>query len=111
MSSARRRRLVVPAVLGMCLVACGLSVVGKAIEPTPDGGGPDANLPESLAPPSDDSGVDAGPLDDAGLDVNPANCAAGCDGGVCDGGWCVFPCYDAGACTGSTVVCPPNIPY
>lgn len=96
---------------------CGITVVG-ALEP--DGGAADGgseagaqlpdggSVPDAMEADSGDTIIDIVPLD-ASFDVNPANCAAGCDGGVCDGGWCTFTC-GASQCLNAPVVCPPGIP-
>ena len=51
---------------------------------------------------SDGGAFDGGPVGDAS-----AACLAGCEGGVCQGDTCVFPCSDG--CP-DPVVCPPGLP-
>jgi hypothetical protein len=96
---------------------CGITVVG-VLDPDRDGGTggseagaslPDGGfVPDAPATDSGDTIIDIVPLD-ASFDVNPANCAAACDGGVCDGGWCTFTCGPA-QCQNAPVVCPPGVP-
>ena len=102
------------------VVACGIDVLASgdgAGGIDGDGGANEASLLDGALrdgqEPGDGSQVVLPPVPDpfldAGLDVNPVNCAAGCDGGTCDGGWCVIDCTALGSC-GANVVCPPGIP-
>jgi hypothetical protein len=98
---------------------CGITVVG-ALDPLPvDGidGGSEAGaaLPEGggLTDALADAGEEATTIDiaplDASFDANPVNCAAACEGGICDGGWCTITCGPA-QCQNAPVVCPPGVP-
>ena len=95
--------------------ACGLDVVGSKSSDDGDVDGGDSATARLDGRPGDATSdilaTDATDAElDAGLDVNPANCAARCDGGKCDGGWCVLDCPTSGSCQGSPVVCPTGIP-
>ena len=101
------------------IAACGLDLLATSDGPL--GGGPDgtADAPLGDGPLGGGDGAAEGsqidlppvpdPFLDAGLDVNQENCLAGCDGGACDAGWCVYEC-EAGTCTANTVQCPEGIP-
>jgi hypothetical protein len=115
----RAARVVLLVAIFAALVACGLDILatgGGASGLDDDGGREGATLDGAQG-----DGADLGdgsqvilppvpdPFLDAGLDVNPQNCLDGCDGGTCDGGWCVLDCTGQGSC-GANVQCPPGIP-
>ena len=96
------------------LAACGLDVLATG-DRSPDATGPDAGTSDAASgdvPFQDGTQITLPPVPDpfldAGLDASQDNCLAGCDGGTCDAGWCVFDC--AGGCTAKTVQCPAGIP-
>lgn len=95
-----RRGFLLVGTLGACAVACGLGTVGSLSSTGPL---VDAAVETEAALPD-------GPVPgDGGLDVNPANCAAACDGGRCESGFCVFDCATDKSCA-APVKCPPGVP-
>lgn len=113
----RPTRVVMVVAVLAALVACGLDVLATGDGPGDGPGAGDGAAADGAA--ADGAGFDDGsqvvlppvpdPFLDAGLDVNPQNCLDGCDGGTCDGGWCVIDCSAQGSCP-ANVQCPPGIP-
>src|SRR5688572_24940057 len=115
----RRSRVTFGKLAGIALVlaACGLDLAGTlggggtdpADATTPiDGSTSDASGSDGALDAADASDGDA-PNDAPDLDAAQANCLAACDGGTCDGGFCMFSCAGINACAGR-IVCPANIP-
>jgi len=111
-------RVLFATVVASAAVACGLDVIGRAtLTPeSEDSAVPEASLPEGAAlPDADDEGgqIDLPPLPDpladAGIDASAEACLAACDGGTCDGGFCVIDCSGPSACN-TRVTCPPGVP-
>ena len=115
----RASRVLLVVIAFAAVVACGIDLLatGDGAGGLEDGGANEASLLDGARPDGQDLRDGSqimlpsvpDPFLDASLDVNPQNCIDGCDGGTCDGGWCVIDCTTQSSC-GANVVCPPGIP-